>query len=74
MNKMIHLRGKDNAQDLYILINDDFSVIPLTPEKKFTDTHKKDARLLVNALIKFLPSQTVEETLRLLFNKRLNEK
>ena len=70
-NKMIHLRGKDNAQDLYILINDDFQ--PLTDDEKTTQ-NKKDARLLVNALIKFLPSQTVEETLRLLFNKRLNEK
>ena len=71
MNKMIHLRGKDNAQDLYILINDDFQ--PLTDDEKTTQ-NKKDARFLVNALIKFLPSQTVEETLRLLFNKRLNEK
>ena len=70
-NKMIHLRGKDNAQDLYILINDDFK--PLTDDEKTTQ-NKKDARLLVNALIKFLPPQTVEETLRLLFNKRLNEK
>ena len=71
MSKMIHLRGKDKAQDLYILINDDF--LTSTDNEKTTQ-NKKDARLLVNALIKFLPSQTVKETLRLLFNKRLNEK